>query len=230
MKIIYAEGQQRSGSLGATTASFNRFGAYLRPRTTPVNPNTARQSDVRNEFKALSIAWDQTLTQAQRDQWDVYASNVAWVDRMGLPVTLTGMNHFVRSGTSRKQVGLLALAAAPAVFDLAPAELSPSGNASEASQNITYNFDDTAEWLDLDDAYQAVYIGIPQNGSRKFFNGPWRFADVILGDSAVPPTTPATIASPYPIQEGQRVWLQTRIGLDDGRLSTFARTDFPITA
>lgn len=226
MLVRYAEGQQRSGSLGATTASHNRNGQYLRPRSIPVNPNTDRQVDARNEFRAASIRWALELTQLQRDGWNVYAGNVGWLNGLGDPINLTGQNMYIRTNTSRKQVGLAVIDEAPGEFDLAPAELSLAVAASEASQDLDVSFDVGAQWVDEDDAYQAVYVGRPQNASRKFFGGPWKFAGVILGDGITAPTSPATIASPWPVIEGQRIWCQTRVGLADGRLSEHARANF----
>ena len=58
--IRYAEGQQRSGSIGASVYSHNRYGAYIRARSVPVNPNTDRQVAIRNAIRALTIAWGNT--------------------------------------------------------------------------------------------------------------------------------------------------------------------------
>lgn len=75
--IRFAEGQQRSGSIGATVHSHNRFGQYIRARSVPVNPNTARQVIARNAARSIMIAWQNTLTQDQRDAWNVYAANLS---------------------------------------------------------------------------------------------------------------------------------------------------------
>ena len=52
------------------------------------------------------------------------------------------------------------------------------------------------------------------------FDGPWRYAGTILGNSITPPTTPAAISVPFPVVEGQRIWVKAYIMKPDGRQST----------
>lgn len=224
--IVLPEGTQVSGSIGGTTYSRNRFGAYKRSRSVPVNPNSGRQVAARNAVKALAIGWDQILTQGQRDAWNLYAANVPWTNRLGQVVSLTGLNMYLRTNSSRIAAGVAQVATAPAIFDLAPAELSLSVAASEATQLLTVSFQDGVEWSDTDGGYQSVAMGQPQNAGIGFFGGPWRLAPPLIGDTALPLTSPVDVAAPFPFVSGQRIWVQTRIGLPDGRLSSFARVDF----
>lgn len=226
--VVLPEGQQRSGSIGGTVWSRNSAGAYIRNRSVPVNPNTDRQVGIRNIIKALTIAWQNTLTQVQRDAWDVYAANVDWLNKLGQSITLTGLNHYVRCNTPRMQVALARVDAAPGIFNLATAEQALGGSASEALQQITTTFDDTAAWTTETGGFQAFYMGIPQNGSIKFFGGPWRLLDGQFGQDAPngEPSSPRVVATPWPIVEGQRIWIRTRVGRADGRLSEHARVNF----
>ena len=224
--VRFAEGQQRSGSIGATVYAHNRSGAYIRARSVPVNPNTARQVAVRNIARSLAIAWQADLTQDQRDAWNVYAANVGWKNKLGDAINLTGLNHYLRSNGPRLQAGLDRVDEGPDTFLLATAELDLVVTASEATQEATVAYDDTRPWCDLDGAAQLVYCGLPQNAGVAFFKGPYRYAGLIQGDSVAPPATPATIAWPFPIAQGQRLWLKTRITLASGRLSEFAETNF----
>ena len=224
--VRFAEGQQRSGSSGGTVFSHNRSGAYIRARSKPVNPNTARQVVVRNAVRALSIAWSAVLTQLQRDAWNVYAANVSWLNRLGETITLTGLNHFIRSNTPLLQNGLARIDDAPGQFNLATAELALVCSASEATQQVSVGFDAAADWANEDDAHQFVYMGLPQNESIAFFAGPYRLIGQIDGDGTTPPTSPELLAAAFPFVEGQRIWIRTRIIRADGRLSEFALTDF----
>lgn len=224
--IRFAEGQQRSGSIGATVYSRNRSGAYVRARSVPVNPNTQRQVDARNRVQNLTIDFQTVLTQAQRDAWKVYADVLVWQNALGDQINLTALNHFLRSNAARLQAGLTQVDDAPTIFLLAQAEEALAVAGSEASQELSVTFDDAADWCSEDGAFQNVFMGLPQIASHEFFGGPYRFAGVILGDSASPPTSPATITAPFPIAEGQKVWVRTRIGLADGRLSELALTNF----
>lgn len=224
--IRFAEGQQRSGSVGGTVFSHNRFGAYIRARSVPVNPNTDRQVVVRNATRSLTIAWNNTLTEAQRLAWDTYGAAVPWTNKFGDVVTLPGLNHYVRSNVPRLQSGFARIDAAPVLFTLAAAELGLVVTASEGTQLASVVFDDTQAWCSEDDAHQFVFAGIPQNTGIKFFGGPYRLAGTIDGDSVTPPTSPQTFTWPWPIAADQRLWTRTRIGRADGRLSEFAQMNF----
>jgi hypothetical protein len=222
--VVLPEGQQRSGKQGGIVWSHNRTGPYTRNRAIPVNPNTDRQVDVRNAIRSIAIAWGSTLTQVQRDAWDTYAANVSWVNRLGQTISLTGVNHFIRSNTPRVVNGIARVDAAPVIFDIAAADTDLAASASEATQQVTVTGDAAADWIGEADAWCFVSMGLPQNPSRKFFNGPWRAISAIPG--AGPPPWPAAIDTAWPFAEGQRLWVRTRIARGDGRLSQFAQTNF----
>jgi hypothetical protein len=224
--IRFAEGQQRSGSIGATVYSRNRSGAYVRARTVPVNPQSPLQVAARNRVQNLTIDWQTVLTEDQRAAWKWYAENVDWINKLGDSIHLTGMNHYLRSNAARQQAGLTQLDDAPIIPLIAPAEEALVATGSEATQQLSVAFDDTAPWCDLDGAFQLVFMGSPQNAGIQFFGGPYRYAGVILGNSTTPPTSPAAIAASFPIFAGQKVWVRTRIGLDDGRLSELTLANF----
>lgn len=84
---------QLSGSTGSTVASHNKFGAYFRSRTIPVNPNTPAQQAARNLFAEISQQW-RNLTQAQRDAWNAAALGVVLYDSLGVAYTPTGAMYF----------------------------------------------------------------------------------------------------------------------------------------
>lgn len=218
------EGQQRSGAQGGMVWSRNRTGPYTRERALPVNPNTDRQVAVRNAVRALAIIWDTVLTQAQRDGWDTYAANVAWTDKLGRSIFLTGLNHFIRSNTQNTALGFTQVFDAPVIFTIAAAELALGCTASEATQVLTITFDDTEPWATEPGAFQHFFLGIPQNASRKFFGGPWRYVVSVAG--VTPAVSPKLATSPWPFAEGQRLWLRSRILRADGRLSDFAQASF----
>lgn len=224
--VVHPEGTQVSGSIGGTTFSHNRFGAYKRNRSIPVNPNTDKQAAIRVIVRNLAIDWQNTLTQAQRNAWDVYATNVPWFNKLGQAVHLTALNHFIRCNTPRVDIGASQINDAPGIFTLGKAEQSLVCTASEATQQWSMSWDDTAGWASEDGAYQITQQGLPQNAGIQFFNGPWRRDGFITGASGVPPTSPTLLTSQWPIAEGQRLWLRTRISRADGRLSQFAQVNF----
>lgn len=222
--IRYAEGQQRSGSSGGTTFSHNRFGAYIRPRTKPVNPNTDRQVEVRNAVRALAIAWQIVLTQAQRDGWDAYAGEVTWKNALGEDINLTGLNHYIRSNTQMVALNFARIDDAPGINDIAAAELELGCTATAATQILSITFDDTEVWATEAGAFQHFYMGRAQNAAIKFFAGPFRYVVSVAG--VTPAVSPVPATAPWPFQEGQRIWLRSRIMRADGRLSEFAQLNF----
>lgn len=222
--IVLPGGTQMSGSEGGDTYSHNRFGAYRRSRSVPVNPNTDRQVAVRNAVRSLTIAWANTLTQVQRDAWDAYAATVTWLNHLGQSVHLTGLNHFVRSNTPRVQNAIARIDAAPAPGSgIATAELELSATASAATQDITIDGDAGGAWIEPD-GWQFFSMGLPQGPSINFFGGPWRQLTAVPG--AGPPPFPVVIATAWPFLEGNRLWVRSRIARGDGRLSEFAQVNF----
>jgi hypothetical protein len=222
--VTLPEGQQRSGKQGGMVWSHNRGGPYVRTRAIPTNPGTARQVAVRNAVRSIAIAWDTILTQAQRDAWNVYATNVSWTNRLGESTSLTGLNHFIRTNTISVTHGKARLDVAPVIFDIAAAELALAPTASEATQQITIAYDDTLPWANEAGAFQFFFGGLPQNGGRQFFKGPYRYIN--LADGATPAVSPGIFNYPFPFAAGQRLWVRSRILRADGRLSEFAEANF----
>lgn len=221
--VVLPEGTQISGSIGGTTWSHNRFGAYKRNRSVPVNPNTDRQVASRNAVRALSILWQTTLTQVQRDAWNVYAANITWLNALGQSVKLTGLNHYVRTNAIRLPYAFARIDVAPAVQDIGIAELALSATASEATQELTIDGDAAGGWVGDPGSNQYYSLGLPQNAGIAFFGGPYRLTGVT---SIGPPPFPITHSAAFPFVEGQRLWLRSRIQRSDGRLSEFAIINF----
>jgi len=212
---------QASGSIAGNTFARNRFGNYMRARTKPVNPQSARQVAARNRVAFLAEEWSATLTPAQRLSWAAYAAAVSWTNRLGESVNLTGFNMFVRSNAAILGVGGVVVADGPTVLSLPNSDPLFSVALSEAS-GITTTFDDTLDWLNEDGGYLSIELGTPQLASRNFFNGPWRWDSAIAGDAVTAPTTPdgPNAVTTWTLIEGQLVWARARIIRADGRITT----------
>ena len=231
MQVAYGGGiLDARGSIGGNTASRNRFGAYWRARVVPVNPNSPRQQAVRNAMVALTGRWSSTVTAPQRAQWDAYAEAIAWKNKLGATVKLTGFNMYIRSNMALDVAGIVPVDAGPAILSLPDGDSLFSVTISEATQLISVTFDDTLGWLDEDDGALLVSAGTPVNVTRDFFDGPWRVAGAISGSSTVPPTTPETVPAPFAYQEGQLVYVRARIIREDGRVSQFFRNSVAVAA
>jgi len=208
-----------SGSIGGTTFSRNRFGMYTRIRAIPTNPNSLRQQLVRSRFSFLSKAWGNNLSQAQRNAWNLYASQVTVKDRLGQDINLTGQQMFIRSNSIVVSIPLPIVEDAPTNFTLAETDATLSASISEATQLVSVVFDDTQPWASEDDAGMQISISRPVSPGVSFIPPIFRVAGTLLGDLGVPLTSPQDVTSPFNITAGQKVLVQARIVRADGRLS-----------
>lgn len=218
------------GSIAGNVFSRNRSGAYVRSRTKPVNPSTARQQAVRAVMAELTTRWAQTLTAANRTAWNLYASNVAMTNKLGESIFLTGMNHFIRSNAWLARLGGTVIDAGPVIFELPAKDPAFSIVASEATQQITWTYDDTMDWANETESWLLLSQGQPQNGHRNFFGGPWRYVSQVAGVTGAPPASPFISGVVFAIAEGQRQWVYARILRADGRLSEPFRGDIAVGA
>lgn len=214
---------QTSGSIGGQTFSRNRSGMYTRARATPVNPSTPQQIAVRGFMADLSNKWVNLLNAAQRAAWDVYALNVLIPNRLGEPINIGGIGHYNRSNVPRLQAGQSRIDTAPAIFDTGDFFPVTMASPSAATQDFLLNFAVLDAWVGEDDAFMFILTSRPQNQSINFFKGPYRLADFISGDLAVPPTSPFTSAVGFPFVATQQLFGQVRVSRADGRLSLLQR-------
>ncbi len=218
------------GSIGGQVFSRNRSGNYIRARITPVNPRSPRQNVIRAVIQTLANAWSAVLTQAQRDAWEVYAANIVRQNKLGAQIKLTGFNHYVRSNAPRLQSGDPRVDDGPLDLTLPGADPTFAAIVDEATQLITVTFDDTLPWANQDDGSMFVSMSLPATQGTNFIGGPFRRAGKIIGATALPPTSPAPIAVPFPVGANQEVAVQARISEVDGRLSDFFRDQTSVTA
>lgn len=211
------------------TASHNRGGMYFRARAIPVNPSSTAQQGVRNSLSVLTARYVETLTPAQRASWELYADNVTVTDKLGDERTLSGINWFVGANALRAVAGRPVVDAGPTVFALADFTEPSIDAPSEATQTFDLNYDNTDAWANEVGGGMAVFVSRPQNPSINFFKGPYRFAGQVIG-AATPPTSPATISVPFPITEGQKLFVQLRVFRADGRYSSTFRTGDTVAA
>lgn len=208
-----------SGSVGGLTASRNAGGNYFRARAVPTNPNTPAQADVRTKFGVLVNRWINALTQAQRDAWDLYADNVPLTSPLGGTRVVSGLNQYLRSNTPRRRASMLRVDAGPTVFDTGDFTEVTIPAAATGTQTIDFTFDVADAWANEDDAAMLLFSSPGQNPTINYFRGPFRFAGRILGDAVTPPTSPASIASPFTFVTGQKVFAYVVVTRADGRYS-----------
>ena len=216
---------QMSGSIAGDTHARNRYGNYVRARTKPVNPNTARQDVVRSIIAILTTRWSATLTANQRIAWNLYASNVVMQNKLGEAINLSGFNHYIRSNMIALMVPYAVVDDGPVIFEIPAQDPTLAVTCSEATQILTIAYDDTMAWATEDLAYIYFFQGKPQNAQRNFFAGPWRLIGSVAGIDPGGPVEPHAAAAVFAIAETQRQWIYARIQRADGRLSQPFRAD-----
>lgn len=210
---------QMSGSIAGNTFARNRFGNYVRSRTVPVNPNTARQTQVRSIVSQLAQHWNVALSSAERTAWATYAGAVSMLNRLGETVNLTGFNHFIRSNAALLLMGQAIVEAGPTALSLPEKDPTIAVSFDESSKKISVAFDTGLPWLDETGAFLMVEMGQPVLATRNFFGGPWRYAGKVSGNVGVPPTSPQLIDPPFTIIAGQKIFCYFRVVRADGRIS-----------
>ena len=224
---------QASGSLAGTTFSRNRGGMYCRARALPTNPDSPQQAAVRALMKQLASAWRNTLDADEREAWETYAANVPLLNKLGEPKNVTGLNMFIRSNMVRLQSGeptLPLLTAAPTTYNLGDYTAPTLGTIDASDGDAELAFTATDSWAIADGGFMAVFFSRPQDPTIRYYKGPYRYAGIILGDTALPPTSPATLTLPFAVAAGNTVFAKTIVGQPDGRVSTPFRLEGVATA
>lgn len=213
-------GGAASGAAGSIVASRNSGGQYIRSRVVPTNTSTTQQQEVRNAIRTLSPAWSTTLTQLQRDAWEVYAENVKRKNRLGDSINISGIAVYCAFNVPRIQAGLARIDDAPTTFDTGDAgtPATVAFGAAGTVGSITFNTADA--WFAGGSLNTAlVYVSRPQNPGKRFFAGPYQLAAVIPGGGTV---GLKTFTLPFPTGGSageQRVFSKYRISYSDGRLT-----------
>lgn len=216
---------QVSGSIAGDVHARNRFGNYIRPRTKPVNPRSARQENIRAILSYLAEYWHGDLSAAQRAAWEVYAAAVAMKNRLGETIYLTGYNHFIRTNTTFYMYSGFVVDAAPVILSLPEKDATLVVSAEDvALQQFTFTYSN-ADWAADGETKSRLllYQGIPQLASRNFFDGPWRYmyaVDTIEGAAGT-----ATCDAVFPFGAGQKIWFQARLMTISYRLSNLWTTE-----
>lgn len=129
---------QLSRSVGSTTASHNRFGAYFRSRVVPVNPDTASQRTQRDSLHDRSQAW-RGLTAVQRAGWAALGQQLVRLDSLGVQYNLTGLQAYTSNNRTLVYIGQAVIANAPAIVAVtAVATATPSSSAGGGTLSMAY--------------------------------------------------------------------------------------------
>lgn len=104
----------RSGSYQGVTSSRNRFGQYVRARSTPVQPRTPAQVNIRENQTLNAAAW-RALTGDQRSGWTSLGLQMVRTDSLGQQYSLTGFQAYCSVNNVLRATGGATVSAAPAL-------------------------------------------------------------------------------------------------------------------
>jgi len=203
-----------SGKMGAMVASHNKGGQYLRARVKPSGAvASAQQQAVRNALATLATCWSSVLNDDQRSAWEVYASNVKIVNRIGDTIQISGENWYIACNTPRLQAQLPRVDDAPTTFDRGTVAF-PALNATMGGEGIVVTFGGTV----TAPANILVYQGKPYSDGRGKYYGSFQLADIcpISGGA-----TSLTLAPVFPLPDtSSKCDFKLVVTQDDGRLAT----------
>lgn len=212
--------QEVSGAIGGDVHFKGRFGHYIRPRTKPVNPHSARQESVRAILSYLAEYWHETLTANQRAFWEVYGAAVAMTNRLGETIHLTGYNQFIRTNGVHMTWSGVVLPDSPVILALPEKDDDLIiSEESIAAQKFNFQCSNVGWGPAVDDKLLIMlYQGLPQLASRNSFFGPWRYVGVINATEGGAGTAEKDAAFPFGLD--QKVWFQARLMTDSGRVTS----------
>jgi len=226
MKFSSGVFQEVSGSAGGYTYSRARGGGmYIRARALVTNPNSPRQQTVRSALSAAVVAWQNVLSEGQRDGWRVYASNTPLTDAIGNSTLVTGLNMYIRQYVLMTQAAEAPLVLAPTVFDLG----TPPSIVVAPEATVTAGI--AAEVVPPDAAgITAAFLGRPQNAAINFYKGPYRFLGSSTDGTFGVSTANVLAQTEYAITDGLAYFMRF-VNVDaDGRVSSDTRTRMVATA
>ena len=93
-----------SGRVGGIVYSHNAGGMYIRNGSIPINPSTSYRDSVKAMFSAASKHWT-TLSEANRKAWSEWASTIAWKNRLGASISLSGQMACIQCNSRILAVG-----------------------------------------------------------------------------------------------------------------------------
>jgi hypothetical protein len=129
---------QLSGSIGNTTFSRNRYGAYARVRAIPVQPDTQYQVTQRGILSNASRKWND-LTAEQRLAWEAWAQTNPIVDRLGVSQILQANAAYVQLTCNCLQIAAVPPAVPPVIPPPLPlTSLSLTADIGAGDVAITY--------------------------------------------------------------------------------------------
>ena len=127
--------------LNGSVFSKNRYGAYVRTKVTPVNPQTTSQQNARNILSTHSQGW-RGLTDQQRQGWINQAPQFPFSDIFGNSKILSGNALYVKLNSNLNYANADAISDAPNPVEI-PAITALAVTADSSTAVVTITFEPT---------------------------------------------------------------------------------------
>lgn len=205
------------GSIDGIVYSKNQYGAYARVKVSPVQPRTSTQIATRAIFAEMSTAYSNTLTDAQRSAWKLFATNNPTVDVFGNSKTLSALAMYQSVNSVLKHAGVARIDDPPANMDVT-ALLTATVASTVALQDVAITF--TATPLGATHRLY-VYATSPLPGGVSFIENRLK----LLSSSAAAAASPVNMGADYVARfgaliAGQRIGiLVATVNTDNGAVS-----------
>ncbi len=175
------------GKIGGNCFARNKAGLYVRA-------------------SATTAAW-KALTAQQRADWQAYALNTSWTNRLGDSINIGGEAAFVRCGCTRLLAALALPTDAPSDYGHASGTISTI-TALALAQTIVLAEPSTGWSKDLDADQLLLFESMPQSVGREMMPSRWSYMQTVVGSSTLPETFPLTLnTSRWTYVENQRLGL-----------------------
>ena len=167
---------QMRNSVGGITYTANRYAAIVgRARVKPVNPSSVAAELMRTNFNASVAGW-KALTEGERIAWTNFAKDTPWWNALGEQIALTGQAMYIAQRAGRKAatpaIANTFFDACPCVPGLFPTPLVTVGCCVNPVIGVIITVQNQHDTLAAD---AVVRISSPQNFSRTYWNGPYRY-------------------------------------------------------
>ena len=96
------------GAVAGNVFSRNRSGAYVRGRTTPLNPQSPAQMAARSAFGALTQQW-RNLTVAARAAWNAAVEDYPYLNKLGQSRLYSGEQLYIKLNRNLQSIGEAAI-------------------------------------------------------------------------------------------------------------------------
>lgn len=165
---------QMHGSVGGITYFNNGSGAIIaRARVSPVNPNSAAQTDIRTGFSFANQRWED-MSQVERDGWQDYADSLVWTGPSGeysVPGRQVWLANasFLQFLNNKELATITVLDTPPATTGFAKFDLIQSVVPGSAGDGFDINLSQTSGV----NMSTFIQISLGHNQTRNRFKGPW---------------------------------------------------------